>query len=228
MDLLPGLGIFNISCRSLESSRVVSVPSRLVFESRWGVDNRVARRISLEDNRLACAGAFNDRNTPEVGVRVVGDKVADRLGGVPTRRWLPCLEGVRKIPLVVVLVVVIVVMLVVLVEGVSGPNDFSLNVFPLVAVLLMVEMDDDDDDFRGILVLPLDETLDCCCKLLVEFLGDGGGNREVVLVAMFLSFAWRTISRSTLVNTSTDQKGCWQHTHCQCEVCCRGSSVLLR
>lgn len=160
---------------------MVSVPSKLVLESKLGVDKRVARRISLEDNRLALDGDFDDRSTPEVGVRVVGDNVADRRGGVPTRRRLPCVIGVRNMPLVVVLVVLVV-------EGVRGPKDLSLNFFE--GFLLMVEIDDDEDDFRGdnALLLPVLEVL-ACCKLLLEFLGDGGGNREVVLVAMFpLSF----------------------------------------
>ena len=123
-----------------------------------------------------------------MGVRVVGDKVAVRRGGVPTRRRLPCRVGVRKIPLVAVLVLVLL-LLVVVVEGVSGPVDLSLC---FLEVLPMVEREDEDEDCRPgnfdrtlLLLLPVvEETRDICCKLLLEFLGDGGGNREVVLVAM--------------------------------------------
>ena len=158
---------------------MVSVPSRLVLESKLGVESKVARRISLDDNRLALVDGdfFMDLTPPDEGVRAVGDKVADRFGGVPNRRRLPCRVGVFSIPLVLVLV------LLPLLEGVRGPKALSLNRLELV----MVDMDDDDDECRGDDPLPIAETLDCCCKLLLlECLGDGGGKREVVLVAMLL------------------------------------------
>ena len=173
-----GLVIFKISCRSLDSSSVASVSSRLVRESRLGVERSLARRISLEVNRLELAGDFNDRNTLEVGVGVVGDKVAERRGGVPTRRRLLCLVGVCNIPLMLLVLEPVL-------DGVRGPNDFSLNRLVSAVVKLMLDKDDDDVGFRGSNELPLEEVFNFC-KLLLEFLGEGGGNREVVLVAMFL------------------------------------------
>lgn len=160
-----------------------------------------------------------DRKTPEVGVRVVGDKVAVRRGGVPTRRRLPCRVGVRNIPLVVVLVLLLIGVLVV-VEGVSGPVDVSLCFFE---ELPRVEREDEDEDCRPgnfdktlLLLLPpvVEETLDICCKLLLEFLGDGGGNREVVLVAMFfflLSICELNsqVLSSRSINRMQREKGCF-------------------